>query len=169
LTAVTSKALVLTGLCLITIAYALEEIYRLKGRRVPVITPFTLRMSRPEERARFILRPLYLAVGVILALALFPTKIAYASIGIVAVGDPVAAYVGGKIGRNHVRRKKTLEGLIAGFIAAFLLASLIVSPATAFVGSIGGMLMELLDIPDDNLTMPIAAGALMTLLTPIVL
>jgi dolichol kinase len=146
------------------IAYALEEICRLKGRRVPVITQFTLQMSRPEERDRFIVRPLYLAVGVILALALFPTNIAYASIAIVAVGDPIAAYVGGKIGRNHLRRKKTLEGLIAGLIASFLLASLIVSPVAALVGSIAAMTMELIDIPDDNLTMPIAAGALMTLL-----
>jgi dolichol kinase len=122
-------------------------------------------MSRPDERDRFIIRPLYLALGVILTLLLFPTNIAYASIGILAVGDPVAAYVGGRFGRNHVRRRKTLEGLLAGFVAAFLVAALIVSPLAAFVGSIGGMLMELLDVPDDNLTMPIAAGAMMTLLS----
>lgn len=165
LSELTSKAMVLTAVCIITIVYSLEEILRLKGRGLPVITSFTLRMSCPEETAHFIVRPIYLAVGVILALVLFPTRIAYASIGIVAVGDPVAAYVGGRIGRRHVRRRKTLEGLMAGFIASFLAASLIVYPAAAFVGSAGAMVMELLDIPDDNLTMPIAAGALMVLLT----
>jgi dolichol kinase len=163
-----SKTVVLTAVCIITIVYTLEEILRLKGHGLPAITSFTLRMSRPEETAHFIVRPVYLAVGVILALVLFPTTIAYASIGIVAVGDPVAAYIGGKIGHRHVRRKKTLEGLIAGFIAAFLVASLVVYPAAALVGSAGAMIMELLDIPDDNLTMPIAAGALITGLTLVV-
>ncbi len=168
LTEVTSKTVVLTAMCIIAIVYTLEEMLRLKGRRLPVITSFTLRMSRPEETVRFIIRPIYLAVGIILALVLFPTRIAYASICIVAVGDPVAAYVGGKIGRRPVRQKKTLEGLIAGFIVSLLLASLIISPVVALVGSAGAMLMELLDIPDDNLTMPIAAGALIMLATLVV-
>ena len=168
LTEVTSKTVVLTAMCVTLIVYTLEEILRLKGRRLPVLTSFTLRMSRPEETAGFIIRPIYLAVGIILALVFFPISIAYASIGVVAVGDPVAAYVGGKIGRTHVRRKKTLEGLIAGFIASFLLAALIIYPIAAFVGSAGAMLMELLDIPDDNLTMPIAAGAIMMLVTLVV-
>jgi dolichol kinase len=165
LTELTSKTVVLSALSIIAITYALGEVSRLKGRRVPLLTPFTLRMSRPDERDRFIVRPLYLAVGIILTLLLFPTNIAYASIAILALGDPVAAYVGERFGHSHVRRRKTLEGLVAGFIAAFLVAALIVSPLAAFVGSIGGMLMELLDTPDDNLTMPIAAGALMTLLS----
>jgi dolichol kinase len=168
LTEVTSKTVVLTAICIIAIVYTLEELLRLKGRRLPIITSFTLRMSRPEETVRFIIRPIYLAVGIILALVLFPSRIAYASICIVAVGDPVAAYVGGKVGRRPVRQKKTLEGSVAGFIASFLVAFIIVSPVVALVGSAGAMLMELLDIPDDNLTMPIAAGALMMLATLVV-
>lgn len=163
LTEVTSKTIVLTALCIIVVVYAVEEALRLKGRRVPVITSFTLRMSRQEETGRFIVRPVYLAAGVILALLLFPPKIAYASIGIVAVGDPAAAYVGGKFGRIHIRPNKTFEGLIAGLVLAFLLASIIVYPVAALAGASGAMLMELLDVPDDNLTMPVAAGALIFL------
>jgi dolichol kinase len=163
LTEVTSKTIVLTALSIIVVLYAVEEALRLKGRSVPAITSFTLRMSRPEETGRFIVRPIYLAVGVILALLLFPTRIAYASIGIVAVGDPVAAYVGERFGRRHLRPNKTLEGLIAGLVISFILASIIVYPVAAFAGAAGAMLMELLDIPDDNLTMPIAAGVLISL------
>ena len=162
---VTSKNIVLMGLCIIVVVYAVEEMLRLKGRRMPVITSFTLRMSRPDETGRFIVRPIYLAVGVILALLLFPTKIAYASIGIVAVGDPVAAYVGEKFGRRHIRPNKTLEGSTAGLVLSFLLASVIVYPVAALAGAAGAMLVELLDIPDDNLTMPITAGALIMLVT----
>jgi dolichol kinase len=119
-------------------------------------------MSRPQEGAQVIVRPIYFAVGIIVALLLFPPAIAYASIIILAVGDPVAAFVGERVGRVQVRRK-TLEGSAAGLTASFLLASIIVSPLTALIGSAGGMLMEFLDEPDDNLTMPIVAGALMML------
>lgn len=164
LTEMTSRTLVLGALSIITIAYGLGEVLRLRGRGLPMITPFTLRMSRPQERTRLIIRPIYFAVGIIIALLLFPSTIAYASITIVAVGDPVAAYVGERIGRMHVRRK-TVEGSLAGLVASFLLASLIVSPLTALTGSAGGMVMEFLDKPDDNLTMPIVAGALMMLAT----
>jgi dolichol kinase len=159
---VTSKTFVLVALSIVTIIYVLEELLRLKGHRLPLITSFTLKMSRPAETGRFVIRPVYLALGIILALFLFPTKIAYASIAIAAVGDPVAAYVGERIGHRHVRPKKTLEGLVAGFLASLLLASLLITPIEALVGSTGAMLMELVDVPDDNLIMPIGAGALMT-------
>jgi len=165
LTEVTSRAIILVALCTVVALYSLEEVLRLKGRRLPLITTFTLRMSRPQETTHFVVRPVYLAVGIILALLLFPPKIADASIVIVAVGDPVAAYVGGKIGRRHIRSNKTVEGSIAGLVASFLLAAIIVYPLVALAGAAGAMLMELVDRPDDNLTMPIAAGALMLLMT----
>jgi dolichol kinase len=122
-------------------------------------------MSRPTETRSFIASPAYLAMGIILALLLFPTKIAYASIIIVAIGDPVAAYIGGKFGRTHVGPNKTLEGLLAGLAVSLVPASILVHPVAAFAGAVGAMLMELLDVPDDNLTMPIAAGALMFLVS----
>jgi len=73
--------------------------------------------------------------------------------------------VGGKFGRRRIIGRKTLEGFVAGLTASFLLASVIVSPLVASVGSIGAKVMELVDVPDDNLTMMIVAGALMTLAT----
>jgi dolichol kinase len=161
----TSKPLVLAALSIVTIAYVLGEVLRLKGRRLPIITPFTLKMSRPEERTSFIIRPAYLAIGIILALVLYPTTIAYASICIGAVGDSAAAIVGERFGHSRIVRRKTVEGFAAGLTAAFLLASFLVSPFIALVGAVGAMIMELLDAPDDNLTMPIVAGALMTLVT----
>ena len=122
-------------------------------------------LSRPEEKRSFIVRPMYLAVGIILTLLFYPNMIAYASICIGAIGDPVAALLGTKFGRRRIIKRKTLEGFIAGLSASFLVASLLVSPFLAFVGAVGGMFMELLDVPDDNLTMPIVAGASMLLVT----
>ena len=162
LTWVTSRTLVLIAISVITIVYCMGELARAKGRSLPIITSITLRMSRPQEMAHVIVRPIYFALGIVVALVLFPPVIAYASIIILALGDPVAALVGEKIGRLQVRRK-TLEGSAAGLIASFVVASIIVPPSTALIGSAGGMLMEFLDKPDDNLTMPIVAGALMML------
>lgn len=163
----TSKPFVLAALSIITIVYVLGEVLRLKGHSLPIITSFTLKMSRPEERTRFIIRPAYFAIGIILALVLYPSAIAYASICIVAVGDSVAAIVGERFGRRRIVRRKTVEGSAAGLAAAFLLASFFVSPYIALLGAVGAMVMELLDVPDDNLTMPVVAGALMTIVTVI--
>lgn len=122
-------------------------------------------MSRPEEKTRFIIGPIYLAIGIIMTLLLFPCTIAYSSIWIGAIGDPIAAIVGRRIGRRRITKLKTVEGFAAGLTASFLVASLLVSPIIALIGAVGAMLMELLDVPDDNLTMPISAGALMALAT----
>lgn len=160
-----SKSVVLTVLSIITVTYILQEVLRLKGQPLPIITPFTLKLSRPEERTRFIIRPAYLAIGIILTLIIFPSTIAYSSIWIGAIGDPVAAMVGRRVGRRRIIRLKTVEGFAAGLTASFLAASLLLSPFIALIGAAGAMFMELLDVPDDNLTMPVVAGALMTLTT----
>lgn len=161
----TSKSVILTALSIITVAYILQEVLRLKGQPLPIITPFTLKLSRPEERTGFIIGPTYLAIGIILTLILLPSTIAYSSIWIGSIGDPVAAIVGMRFGRRRIIRLKTVEGFAAGLAASFLAASLLVSPLIALIGAAGAMFVELLDVPDDNLTMPVAAGVLMTLTT----
>lgn len=153
-----SKTIVLASLIAITACYILSESLRLMGKQLPVITGFTLKMSRVGESEHFIAQPVFLAVGTILSLILFPKNIAYASIAIVAVGDPVATHVGGKFGQRCIGRK-TLEGFAAGLVASFAAASVWVSLDLAVVGSVTGMLLELLGTLEDNLTMPLGAGS----------
>jgi dolichol kinase len=121
-------------------------------------------MSRPDERDHLIARPIFLAIGIILVLLLFPTNIAYASIAILAIGDPVAAYVGRRFGHWHVG-SKSWEGFAAGTCAAYVPTLLVVSPIVGAVGSIVGMVLELVGILDDNLTIPLGSGAAMLLAT----
>jgi len=158
----TSKSTVLTAFIAVTALYLVSEALRLKGGRLPFITEFTLKMRRDDERTHFIARPVYLAAGVILSLLLFPKSVAYASITIVAVGDPVASYFGQRFGRTRVGGK-TLEGFAAGSIVSFAGALLWIYPNLALIGSVAGMLLEFLGIPDDNLTMPIGAGSAMVI------
>ncbi len=154
----TSRNAALGALTALTALYVASELVRVRGGTVPMITTFTLRMSRASEKTRFISQPVYLAVGIILTLIIFPKPVAYASIAIIAVGDPIAAYVGERIGRLHVGRK-TLEGFAAGLIASALVASVVVPPLLAVVGSTAAMLLELSGVFEDNLIMPIGAGA----------
>ncbi len=160
----TSKLIVVVALVVTTAAYILSEAVRLRAKSVPFITRFTLAMSHEDESPRLVVAPVYLAVGVVLSLLVFPKNIAYASITIIAVGDPVASYVGRKLGRIHVRQK-TLEGFIAGWIVSFAAALLWVPPHLALAGSVTGMLLELLGLLDDNLTIPIGAGSAMLIAT----
>jgi dolichol kinase len=159
---ITSKIVALIALVTITAIYAGSETVRLTGGNVPIITAFTLRMSSGSEEHHFISRPVFLATGVSLALLSFPKEVSYASIIIVALGDPIASYIGTKIGRLRFRRK-SLEGFAAGLIASALAASLVISPLLSLIGATAGMSMELSGVFEDNLTIPLASGALILL------
>lgn len=160
----TSKSTIVAALIATTFAYTISEALRLRGRNLPLITRFTLAMSRQDERPRLVTAPIYLAVGVVFSLLAFPKSIAYASITMVAVGDPVASYVGRRFGRILVKQK-TLEGFAAGLIVSFAVALFWVPPYLALAGSLVGMLLEVLGILDDNLTIPIGAGSAMLILS----
>jgi dolichol kinase len=160
----TSKSTVLVALIATTVVYTVSEALRLRRKSVPLITRFTLAMSRRDEVPDFVTAPIYLAAGVVLSLLAFPKNIAYASIMIVALGDPVASYFGSKLGRIRVKQK-TLEGFAAGLIVSFAAALFWVPPHLALTGSVAGMLLELLIIPDDNLTIPIGAGSTMLIMS----
>jgi dolichol kinase len=159
-----SKSTVLVALIATTVVYTVSEALRLRRKSLPLITRFTLAMSREDEVPDFVTAPIYLATGVVLSLLAFPKNIAYASIMIVALGDPVASYFGRKLGRIRVKQK-TLEGFATGLIVSFAAALFWVPPHLALAGSVAGMLLELLRIPDDNLTIPIGAGSTMLIMS----
>ncbi len=156
----TSGSAVTLALVATTVVYVLSEVLRLNGKRVPLITRFTLAMSRENESLHFVAAPVYLALGIVLSLLVFPKNIAYASITIAAVGDPIASLIGERYGQMHVGRK-TLEGSAAGLLVSFAAALLWVPPHLALIGSLAGMVLELLGVLDDNLTTPIGAGTAM--------
>jgi len=160
----TSIRLAVAVLCLAVVLYVAEEFLRLGGRRLPWMSKFTMKMSRPNEMNHFITPPVFLAVGIILVLLIFPRSIAYASIAIVAVGDPLAAYAGGRFGRSHIGRK-SLEGFAFGTLVAFALTLFLVPASVGAIGSIVGMIVELAGVLDDNLTIPVSSGTAMYLTT----
>jgi dolichol kinase len=123
---------------------------------------FFRRVLREEEKATF-MGSTYFIFSTILTILLFPKSIAIASILILILSDTAAALVGKWIGKIKIFGK-TLEGSMA-----FLLTSLLIIWAypnlNRFSGSLaalGATLIEVLPIKvSDNLTIPLAAGAIM--------
>jgi phytol kinase len=157
-------------LLLITIVYGSSEIAKIERRRTPIVSSISLNAATPSERYEFATTPIYLGLGVVLALLLFPAPISYASVAVVSLGDSVASIAGKVFGKTPIlyNRSKNLEGSIAGFAAAFLGATIFLKPLSACAAAVVGMLAESLPLPvNDNLSTPLITGTLLTLLAAI--
>ncbi len=147
--------------------YSVSELLRNFGTNVPIISKITLWAADRSELHEFNTAPIFHALGIALSLLIFPTRIGYAAIAVLSLGDSSASLLGKRFGRNRIpfNKGKSVEGSIIGLIIAFLGALIFVDPITALVGATVGILIEALPLPlDDNLLIPLAAGISMTLL-----
>jgi HAD superfamily phosphoserine phosphatase-like hydrolase len=150
---------------IVTLLYTMSEIARVLGYNVPVASTITWNAAITPEIYEFVTSPIFFAVGIMLALIIFPVfsvSVGYASIAIFALGDGMATLFGKKLGR-HVfpyNKGKKIEGTLFGFLFAWLGATLfIVNPLKALVGAAVGMFVETLPTPvNDNLTIPLISG-----------
>ncbi len=155
-------------LSLITLLYTASELARVERKSIPPVSIITLKAATFTERYEFATAPIFFALGIVLSLLLFPTPINYASIAIVSLGDSIASIVGKYFGKTSIpfNKGKNLEGSSAGFLFAFLGATFFLNPMLAFVGAFIGMLVESLPLPiNDNLSIPLATGVLLILLS----
>ncbi len=120
------------------------------------------RVLREEEKPTF-MGSTYFLFSTILTILLFPKSIAIASLLILILADTSAALIGKGIGRVSIYGK-TLEGSIA-FLLTSLLIVWIYPNLNRFSGSLaalGATIIEILPIKvNDNLTIPLVAGAIM--------
>lgn len=139
----------------------------MQGFNLPIASTITLSAANKPEMYEFVTAPVFYAVGIMLALVLFPAPVGYASIAVLTLGDGFATLFGRKMGR-HVfcyNKGKRIEGTIFGFLFASLGASIFVSPLKALFGAAVGMFIESLPTPvSDNLTIPIISGLALTLI-----
>jgi dolichol kinase len=143
--------------------YLLSEFFRLRNKSSP-LAKLTLAAAREEEMGSFVLKPLYYALGIALALVVFPENIGDSAIVVLTIGDGLAALFGAAIGRTPIpyNVSKTIEGSLIGFASAFLAACLFVSVPIALLGAITGGLVESRDrLIDDNLSVPLISGCAM--------
>jgi len=145
-----------------TLGYTFMEYLRFSGIKVPVISSLTNMASRSRDMGRFVLGPVTLGLGALLALLLYPSPIAAISIYALAFGDGFASLVGKFFGRFRPAflNGKSIEGSLACFLAV-LISAYVVSGSMhiAMIAAITAMVVEALPLEDyDNLALPVSVG-----------
>jgi dolichol kinase len=150
----------------IALVYLASELFRIEGRKMPLISSITRHAASQTELYGFVAAPLYFAFGILLTLLLFPFHASGAAIAMFALGDSTASIFGGIWGKRLPFNKgKTLDGTLAGFFFAFLAGNFFVSPLYALAGAAFAMTIEALPLPiNDNILIPVLTGLFLTLI-----
>jgi dolichol kinase len=154
----------LTVLALIAgvLCYTVMEMFRLSGVKVPMVSMLTRMASRPRDMGRFVLGPVTLGIGALLALTLFPSPAACIGIYALAFGDGFAGLVGKLFGRYRPAflLGKSLEGSLACFTATFISAYMVSqSYLVSLVAASTATAVEALPLEDyDNIALPLVVG-----------
>jgi dolichol kinase len=149
------------------LGYTVMEQLRLAGVKVPVVSALTSMASRQRDRGHFVLGPVTLGIGALLALLLFPSPAACIGIYALAFGDGFAALVGKLFGKTRPAFLfgKSLEGSAACFMATFFAAYFVShSYLAALVAAFTAATVEALPLEDyDNIALPLVVGSVVQL------
>ncbi|MCL2441687.1 MAG: phosphatidate cytidylyltransferase [Treponema sp.] len=145
-----------------TLGYTLMEYLRLSGIKVPVISSITSMASRPRDMGRFVMGPVTLGLGALLALLLYPSYAAAIAIYALAFGDGIASLAGKFFGkcRPAFMFGKSIEGSLACF-AMVIMSAYVVSGSLyiALLAAFTATVVEALPLDDyDNLAIPVTVG-----------
>lgn len=151
-------ALLLSGIMF----YIYLESLRISGIEVPFFSAITRKASRPRDRNRFVLGPVTLGSGALLALLLLPETPAKIAIYALAFGDGFASLVGRALGRIRPAflLGKSLEGSLSCFLSVFIASWYVCKDVkTSFAAAIAATVSEALPLEDyDNIVIPLTAG-----------
>ena len=145
-----------------TLCYTSMEYLRLCGISIPVISSLTNMASRDRDNGRFVIGPVTLGFGALLALLLYPSPVAAIAIYALAFGDGFASLVGKFFGkwRPAFLLGKSIEGSLACFTAVFISAYAVAGHVhIAFIAAFTAMVVEALPLQDyDNIAIPVTVG-----------
>jgi glycerol-3-phosphate acyltransferase PlsY len=154
----------------LTFSLLTVEITRL---RVPTVNQWFFKIYKPLARTNEASRltgTSYLIIASLISFLVFQRDIAVIALSFLAVGDAVAGIVGRWIGKRHLLGK-TLEGDLACFFSCtatgsiFYFAGSSLSFPTIMIGAAIASVVEAIPLQvNDNLTIPLLSGAVMTLL-----
>ncbi|MFH0956595.1 MAG: hypothetical protein V1813_01900 [Candidatus Aenigmatarchaeota archaeon] len=143
-----------------------------RKRRVPIVEWFLSRMERDDAMTTFPGKgAFFFFFGMLISVAIFPRDVAAASVMVLAMGDSISPLIALRL-RKSWGMKRPLEASAAGFVASFAGAALFLPVHEALLASFAGMAIEAVDTVrgrriEDNITMPLAAGAAVLLLRAI--
>ncbi len=142
--------------------YIAAEQARLTGTRVAVISDLTLLALRERDGRGFVLGPVTLGLGAMLALLLYPEPAASVAIYALAFGDSAAALVGTAFGRIKIPYTggKTLAGSAACCAVVLAITLRMTGDVAASLAvAVAAALLEAAPTRDyDNLMLPVGAG-----------
>jgi dolichol kinase len=151
------------------LGYIRMESLRLAGFKVPLVSSLTGMASRSRDRGRFVLGPVTLGLGALLALLLYPAPAASVAIYALAFGDGFASLIGKLFGRLRPAflRGKSLEGCAACFCAVLVAAHQVSQDyRIALAAALTAMVTEALPLEDyDNLALPLAVGLVVSIVS----
>lgn len=150
-----------------TLGYTFMEYLRLSGKKVPIISSITSMASRSRDIGHFVIGPVTLGIGALLALLLYPSPVAAIAIYALAFGDGFASLAGKFFGsrRPAFLLGKSVEGSLACFSAVFI-SSFIVSDnlRISFIAALTAMFVEAMPLEDyDNFVLPVTVGLVVQL------
>jgi dolichol kinase len=145
-----------------TLVYTFMEYLRLSGVKIPVISSLTSMASRSRDIGRFVMGPVTLGMGALIALLLYPSPIAAIAIYALAFGDGFASLAGKFFGKWQPAFLfgKSVEGSLVCFLAV-LISSYAVSGSVriSIVSAFTAMVVEAMPFEDyDNLVLPVTVG-----------
>ena len=156
------------SLCCAGILYIIAESLRSNGREIPLISDITAAAARKRDENKFVLGPVTLVAGIVIA-AVFLEEIP-AAVGIYALafGDGLASLAGKTFGKIRIpyTHGKTAEGILTCFVAIFCSTFFVTQNCfTSLVVAAAGALFEVLPLKDfDNLLIPVLLGGITTYL-----
>jgi dolichol kinase len=141
-----------------------ELIYQIdKKKHMPIFSNILRNCRRDKNERGFV----YFFAGITMAMIVFGHNLMVmnAAIIILTLGDSFSTLVGTKWGKHQLifNSKKTWEGSLTFLIIAFLGALTQIEPITAMIGAISGAISEAYSPIDDNLTIALISGTLMSI------
>ncbi len=147
--------------------YSYSEFMRLRGVELSFISRVTSAASRSRDNG-FILGPVTLAIGSMMALMLYPEPAAAIAIYALAFGDGFSSLFGKMFGRISIpfTGGKTYAGSSACLVSVFLTTLAISgSVRVAVIIAVAATLIEVLPTGDlDNMLLPVGTGLAATLI-----
>ncbi|MCL2209816.1 MAG: phosphatidate cytidylyltransferase [Treponema sp.] len=167
LLAAINKSFTVVFLIIGILSYILMESMRFSGMKVPVVSLVTSIVSRLRDKNRFVMGPVTLGLGSLLAVLLFTPSAAAIAIYALAFGDGFASLVG-RIARLRpfFLYGKSIEGSLACFTAVFISAYVVSgSMHVSIAAALTAMMTEALPLEDyDNLVLPVTVGMIVQLI-----
>jgi len=151
-------------LIMAVVFYSISEIFRLKGINFPIISKIAEVAARTRDANKFVLGPVTLVIGILIAAIFLPPEAARVGIYALSFGDGTASLVGKLIGRVTIPFSggKTVAGSLACFIAVYISCFCVCKNVLiSFFVALSAMIIEVLPLKDfDNVIIPFVVGGI---------